>query len=69
MKWAEILDVEETDDGLIVDLGYEVDDEGELLDILGISWDDILAAIGRKRADSAELKLLWLLSVAMRKKD
>ena len=68
MKWAEILGVEETDDGIFVDLEYEEDETGEEPGVVGISWDDILAAIEQKRADSAELKLLWLLSVAMRKK-
>ena len=68
MKWAEILDVEETDDGFSIDLEYEVDEGGVPPDVVGISWNDILDAIEQKRADSAELKLLWLLSVATRKK-
>ena len=69
MKKAEILDVEETDDGFFIELEYEEDEGGVPPDVVGISWDDILDAIEQKRASSAELKLLWLLSVAMRKKD
>ena len=67
MKRVEILDVEEADGDIIVDLEYETDAADESLDIICISLDDILDAMGRKRAAGAMLKLLWLLSIATRR--
>ena len=68
MKRAKILDVEKVGDEIIIDLEYETDAADEGPDIIGIYREDILDAVERRRAINATLKLLWLLSIATRRK-